>query len=150
MEATDSIGVLDRPDWHPRKNKSVRVISTDFLAGSLRFWSAKGPSYVVVVVIWFQWFRFESYSPTKIKQNRARPRTDPTEQVSGRTSPWLNISMEEEASCMEEEAKEEGRQSRVTTALGQAMCPTGLEGSSGRSLFVENKPRRIEKLHMKP
>ncbi|PKI71981.1 hypothetical protein CRG98_007597 [Punica granatum] len=126
MEATDSIRVLDRPDWHPGKNKPVRVISTDFLAGSLRF-CGFGLSRIAL----------QRLSKTEHAQEQTRLSKSQVGRHHG-SSRWnfatrLNISMEEEASCKEEEAKEEGRQSRVTTALGQAVCPTGLEGSSGRS-----------------
>ncbi|PKI48639.1 hypothetical protein CRG98_030967 [Punica granatum] len=108
MEATDPTGALDKPDWHPGKKKLVRVVSTVFLADSLRFWVAKGLSggrLVAVVLI----------AAVCLRVLRAFEE--------------LDISMEEEASCMEEEAEEEGWQRRVTAALGQAVGPAGLEGS---------------------
>ncbi|PKI36610.1 hypothetical protein CRG98_042999 [Punica granatum] len=83
----DSIGSF-RPDWvldisdcHPVKNKRVQV---------------------VVVVVWVEGSRIDPYSPANIRQNRARPGTDPTGQVSGRTSQrWLPMLLDTLRSCME-------------------------------------------------
>ncbi|OWM64672.1 hypothetical protein CDL15_Pgr013830 [Punica granatum] len=47
----------------------------------------KRPTEVTVMVVWFQSSRVDLYSPAKIKQNRARPVTDPTWQ-SYRVDPY--------------------------------------------------------------
>ncbi|PKI61585.1 hypothetical protein CRG98_018014 [Punica granatum] len=52
----------------------------------------KRPPEVAVVVVWFQSYRVDLYSPVKITKNRARLGTDLTGQFSGRTSPrWLSM-----------------------------------------------------------
>ncbi|PKI64630.1 hypothetical protein CRG98_014968 [Punica granatum] len=85
----------NKPDWGAEQTQLAlekeQSGSGRFDRFSSRFtvvWIAKGPPSVMVVVVWYQWSRFDPYSPATIKQNRACPRIDPTGQVLGQTSPW--------------------------------------------------------------
>ncbi|PKI56498.1 hypothetical protein CRG98_023136 [Punica granatum] len=81
--ATNLIGTLGRSDWHPVKSKPVRFDSTGFLAGSPQFWTPKGPSLVLVVVVWSHICRVDPYSPAKITENRVRLENRPDWAVFG-------------------------------------------------------------------
>ncbi|OWM77481.1 hypothetical protein CDL15_Pgr016878 [Punica granatum] len=63
---------LSRPDWAVFGSDVTTVDPDGILMQDQWLPTLKGPPEVVVVVVWFQTYRVDPYSPAKIMENRVR------------------------------------------------------------------------------
>ncbi|PKI42142.1 hypothetical protein CRG98_037458 [Punica granatum] len=116
-----------------------------------------------MVVVWFQTYRVDPYSPAKFTKNRVRLENRPDWAVFGSDITTLSPDGVLRQGCIDEEvtkalmkmecgrgrlkifclgklikrARERTTMGRVTAALGQPVGPTVIEGRSGQSLGLD-------------
>ncbi|PKI49537.1 hypothetical protein CRG98_030074 [Punica granatum] len=112
------VGLENRPDWAIFGSDVTTVSLDGILMQGQWLLTPKRTLEVALVVIWFQTCWVDPYSPAKITENIVRLENKPdwavfrsdvtTVSLDGILMQGLIFSMKDKASCIEEEAKEEG------------------------------------------